>query len=288
MADARGAVGRLGGGDRRGAVLDAVDELAPVPRAFHPDFAGFETAVVDRGRGRLVPAAVDPDPVAVLADPLRAVADFLDAAGDGHLHAVRVRALHLVALRRVEDAVLAVAAAPAFEGHRAGRIRAKPPLRNVAVVADPVHELPAAPVGNPAPIPVAHALVGTRRRGADPEIPVETVRHRCARNAESVFQPCAVPARQTNFDARDLADASVPHQLDGAAHLAARTLPAAGLPHAAVALDGADEGASFAKVVGEGLFAEDVLAAVGGEHADGRVPVVRRGDEDGVDVVAAA
>ena len=51
-------------------------------------------------------------------------------------------------------------------------------------------------------------------------------------------------------------------------------------------LDSAHDGLLFGDGFGEGLFAVDVLFAVGGGGGDQGMPVIGNGDHDGVDVVA--
>ena len=58
------------------------------------------------------------------------------------------------------------------------------------------------------------------------------------------------------------------------------------MENASVFPDGGDEGGGLEDGVGEGFFAVDVLAGGGGGHGDEGVPVVGRGDDDGIDVRA--
>ena len=58
----------------------------------------------------------------------------------------------------------------------------------------------------------------------------------------------------------------------------------AGLHDAVVAPRRLDHRAAFADIVRERLFDVDVFASLAGEHRDGGVPVVGRGDMNGVDV----
>ena len=83
-----------------------------------------------------------------------------------------------------------------------------------------------------------------------------------------------------------LADPLVPDDLARQAEPAERTLVRAVQEDAAVPLDGVAQGPALADGRGERLLAEDVLA---GAHRGNRlkdVPVVGRGDDDGVDVAA--
>jgi hypothetical protein len=62
-----------------------------------------------------------------------------------------------------------------------------------------------------------------------------------------------------------------------------RTNSHAVLEDAAVAGDGVAHGPAFGDGDGEGLLAEDVLAGLGGGNGDEGVPVLGRGDDDGID-----
>jgi len=73
----------------------------------------------------------------------------------------------------------------------------------------------------------------------------------------------------------------------GSAEAAAlRALPGAGLPDALVFLDGADDGLLFGDGAGEGLFTINIFFLIGGFDGNERVPMVRHGEHEGVNVVA--
>lgn len=275
-------MGDLGGGEGGVAGFDATDEVALVAGAAQAEFACLDLAVAEFGGGGVEAAAVDVDPFAVFAVPGGAAVD-LRAVGDGEFDAVGVAAGVAVGLGGVVDAV-GLEGGVAFKGDGAGGVAVEAPLGDVGVVADPVHHLAAAPVEDPAPVPVVDALEGAVGGGAEPEVPVEF-----GRDLGVGVGGFAAPAGgEADVDADDFADAPVADEFDGAAHFAGGALPAPGLPDAAVLADGVDEGAAFEEVVGEGFLAVDVFAVAGGESADGGVPVVGGGDHDGVDVGAGA
>src|SRR5262249_49710644 len=85
------------------------------------------------------------------------------------------------------------------------------------------------------------------------------------------------------------ADAAVAHALGGQAEHSTElaALLAAGLEDYLRLLYRVHDGPALGDIVGERLLAIDVLAGAGGLDARDRVPVVRRGDDHGVDVLAS-
>ena len=85
-------------------------------------------------------------------------------------------------------------------------------------------------------------------------------------------------------DLGDAAEAAALDEIDGVAEVGPTALLHAALEDVFAGADGFGEDGAFFERVGDGLFEVDVFAGgdgVGG-HAD--VPVVGRGDEDGVEV----
>ena len=115
-------------------------------------------------------AAVDPDP-SFVADPFRAALDFGVAARDGQRRVIGIDGAYLVAFGGVERIGAWRVFAHAF--HRDGTIRVPPhaPVRDVHVVADPIHQLAAAKVQVPPPVHVdAGFAVRHLGRGAQPAV----------------------------------------------------------------------------------------------------------------------
>ena len=175
-----------------------------------------------------------------------------------------------------------------FDG--AAAVHPKSPLGDIKVVCAPVgdHATAELHVVAPAWKVVVHAswgehgVVGTHRRGADPEVPVQS---RFRLLLLEVARASGVP--EGAFDALNLADDAVADEIDGGSKLAAGALHGAGLKDAAMLVHSVDDFDGFVDVVREGLFAVHVFAvAQCGEHGDG-VPVVGSGDADRVDVLAA-
>ena len=96
---------------------------------------------------------------------------------------------------------------------------------------------------------------------------------------------CEIVLPPIGTDLRDAAEAAALNEIDGIAKVAPTALLHAALQDLFAGADRAGEGGAFLQGVGDGLFEVDVFA--GGEsvcgHAD--VPVVGRGDEDGVELL---
>ncbi len=89
---------------------------------------------------------------------------------------------------------------------------------------------------------------------------------------------------QDHFNALELANASIPDQLRHAMILRDRPILGAGLKHLLMFADRLRQHSAL--VNGESrFFALHVLAGLNGHETHDRVPVVRRGDHDGVDVL---
>ena len=159
------------------------------------------------------------------------------------------------------------------------------PVADVAVVADPVHQLPAAEVVVPPPVLVEAAGVeGHHPGGTDPEVVVHLLGRIGVGAIVAGAREVGVAGGEPHLDALHFADVAVQHELDGPAEVGDAPLPGAGLPDPLVLLDGLDHGHALGKGVREGLLAEDVLACLGRLDGGDRVPVVGRGDADRVDV----
>ncbi len=91
---------------------------------------------------------------------------------------------------------------------------------------------------------------------------------------------------QANVDVVNPADAAVADQFAGLLELVARALHAAGLKDHTVAGDGVDHRPALGQIVGERLLAVDVLSGIGRRYALRGMPVVGRGDDNRVDIVA--
>ena len=100
-------------------------------------------------------------------------------------------------------------------------------MGDVVVVADPVHELAAAVVEAPAPVPVQAVLVvGEQAARAAPHVVVEVVGDRLG---DLAFLVGALAGRQADLDVLDLADQAVEDDLGGDPEAGVRALLGAGL-----------------------------------------------------------
>ena len=143
--------------------------------------------------------------------------------------------------------------------------------------------------------------------GADPEGPIEAGRDRLAGDGEvdggvlsavafdvGGFEIVVEPAGpeegaqgiEQGEGGLDLAEAAGADELDDAADGGDGAVLGAGLEDAGVAADGRDELAAFVERDGDGFFAVDVFAGLGGVDGHEGVPVVGGDDDDGVDIGA--
>ena len=118
--------------------------------------------------------------------------------------------------------------------------------------------------------------------GAEIQIPVEAVGHFAVGHGASGLE--GVIGVIPDTDVADLAElAGLEEILDFAKVLGGAVL-GADVDHPLVSSSGAEHGLAFTDVVGEGLFDVDILAGLAGEDRRDGVPVVRRGDVNGVDL----
>ena len=157
-------------------------------------------------------------------------------------------------------------------------------MGDVIVMADPVHELPAAVGLRPAPRPVvAGFAVGEQRGRSAPEVVVEVGRRRLF---GGVALGLVVTGGQAHLHLRDLADESVAHDLDSLLEERFGTLLRADLEDGLLFRDFTVDRMTLRVFVRHRLFTIDILARAEGLHADDAVPVVGGGDHHRVDVVA--
>src|SRR5262249_8986938 len=171
---------------------------------------------------------------------------------------------------------------------RAGVVHAQAPLGDVEVVGAPVGHHAAGvlavlpPVGEVG-VHAARAedrVVRPLRGRPQPAVPVQAGLFLLLRQVARL-----AGAADVDVDRLDLADAAAAHQLAGGAELVAGALLAAGLEDAVVLAGRLDHGAGLADGQRQRLLAVDVLAGLARLDSRDGVPVVRRGDDDGVDVL---
>ena len=171
---------------------------------------------------------------------------------------------------------------------RAGHLGAHAPLGAVGVVAAPVGHLAAGVVVDPAEVDVA-AGRGIRGVGgrAEPEVVLEALGDRLGLLVVARLGVVGPARGQADADALQVADPAVADQLAGAAESLVGTLLAAGLEDDLGLVDRVAHRAALGDRQRQRLLAVDVLPGLAGRDDRDRVPVVRRADLDGVDVVPA-
>ena len=237
--------------------------------------------------GGVVAAAIDMHP-AVRADPFRAHLDVFMSTGDGHGDVARVFRFGAVLGGGVPDvSARRHVHLDGLDLSRTAAVHVHAPVGDVAVVADPVEQLTAADVVIPAPVLVNAALDVILHRGrSDPHLIIKIGRRRGDAALVTRFGKVMVTGRKTDLDMREFADQAIAHDLGSDAEIVFTALPGAGLPDALILLHGSHDGLLLGNGSGERLFTVDVLAVFRGFDGGERVPVVRDGDHDSVDVLA--
>ena len=209
------------------------------------------------------------------------------AARDGHRDVLGILQFDAILGRGVPNGVFGREFTLAFDFERAGTVEVQPPMRDVAVMADPIEELAAAGVVIPAPVHVKAAFdVRHHLRRADPKIIIQFGRRRADLHLVRGLFEIDMAAGQTDFDARDFADQTVANDLSALVEVSNRALPRTGLPDAFVLLHGAHDGLLFRDGAGERLFAIDVFLRIRRRHGKQSVPVIGHRKHHGVDVRA--
>src|ERR1019366_1056439 len=234
--------------------------------------------------GRLNPPAVNPDP-AVRSDPLGAAANIGVPARDRHGDVPRVFQFDAIFRAGVPHRVHWGKLALALDLEGAGVIEIATPVGDVAMVPDPVEQLAPARVVVPAPVPVNPAPdVWHHFGGASPCLEIQLWRRRRAGNHVPGGHGTTLPGGQAHFNPGNLPDQAVPHDLRRLVERAYGALPGAGLPDAAVGLNGADNGLLFSDCAGERFLTVDILLLPGSLDCGQGMPMVREGQHDGVNV----
>ncbi len=165
-------------------------------------------------------------------------------------------------------------------------VHTQAPLGDVEVVGAPVGHHAAGVVADlpPAAAVVAAASFGVVRlpgSRAQPAVPIEAL-------ADGFLGQVFLLGRGTDvdMDRQHLSDPPAADQFAGEAEVALAALLAAGLKHAAVSSHRRDHVPGLADRQRQRLLAVDVLAGPGRRARDDRVPVVGRGNQDGVDVLS--
>src|SRR5262249_3338131 len=133
----------------------------------------------------------------------------------------------------------------------------------------------------PVPMPVVVKAVGverTRGRRPQPEVVIDALRDGAVRLLADRVAPFETKPAGHIY----VADHALPQLLHGFAQRDGRTAVRAVLDDAVVFARGGDELLAFPITMRAGLFDINVLAGLASPDAHQRVPVIRRGDRDGV------
>ena len=153
------------------------------------------------------------------------------------------------------------------------------PVDHVDPVSEEVGHGAAAEIPEPAPkikFFFAERLIGS---ATEPLLPVESLGvHRLV-----IADPGEIVLPPVGADLWDAAEAAALDQVDGVAEVAPTALLHAALENLFAGADGLGERGAFFERVGDRFFKVDVFAGGDGRDGHANVPVVGRGNEDGVE-----
>ncbi len=185
--------------------------------------------------------------------------------------------------RVVELPVVLEGVTAARRGDAIGIIDAERPAADIHFMGAVVERFAGAPDAEPVPVVgLDVVLVGLARRRALPQIPVERGRHGNRLAVADGFPRIVIPALG-EVGAADQARVDLVDDLDG---VRGRALLGAHLHQLAVFLLRFDQQRALAGIVAAGFFNVDVLPGLKSEDGHRRMPVIGRGDGDGVDILA--
>lgn len=238
-------VASLNGRDGGFARFDTGDEICVVIiGGVKPDLAVIRKLGAPIEIRGVKAAAVDPNP-SVCANPFCAAADVAMPPSDDHLDVVRVLKVYPVARTGVPEGIggREFAHAALDLQRAAGLIHVQTPVADVAVVADPIQQLPTADIVIPAPVHVDSGadvwllprrtkprfVVQLRRRRRYCRVPLGRAGHHLSQEVgvRALFKfrrqgpasagKICMPARQADFDPGYLPDQVVADNFGGAA-----------------------------------------------------------------------
>jgi len=278
MGDRNGTMGHL---DRRcgsAATFDAIDEIAMYTLA-------FVQALLIRSDGLELLHILSVGQADCSVGPFETHPGGL--VGYNYSQAIGIVTLEIEFRGRVPEGIAARVDSSAFHRLWARIVHARPPMRHVDKVGAPVGDLPAGIVVDPAegPVTTLARIWGPGGR-TQPHIVIQPLRDGHWR-WRILIAWIMMASGQANVDRVEFADAAVAHEVAAhAARLAAAPLAAA-LEDSAVTLDRVGHGSTFDYAVAQRLLAIYVLAASGCGDGNERMPMIRGGDHDSVDILAA-
>ncbi len=161
-------------------------------------------------------------------------------------------------------------------------------MGDIVVMADPVQELSAAVGIVPAPVLVEVIQIeGQVFRGADPEFVVNFFRRLRVWRFAAGAGEITMALRQSDFDSFHFADVTVEHQLRALPEVGHAPLPGAGLPNATILFDGVHNGHALGEGMRQRLLAVNVFFRSRGLDRRNGMPVIRRRDAHGVNVLSS-
>ena len=172
--------------------------------------------------------------------------------------------------------------------HGTALIVAKRPLHDVKMMRTPVAHAAAAvfAIMPPFGIPLGHAartqngVVRPHGSRSQPQIPIQA-------GLGGFFRQVAGNRRAAHghLGMRHRADHAVAHQFAGGAKFAHGTLHAADLENSIVGAHGLHHRPAFQHGMRHGFLAVNILAGPGRRNGHERVPMIRRGDDDGINIL---
>jgi len=172
--------------------------------------------------------------------------------------------------------------------NRSGAFGIVGPLGGIQQMGTPIGNHAAGIVEDPAEIPVT-ARGGIRGigRGPEPHFIIKPVRDGLGLLVFGIFigSVNAMAGRQSDLDGFEFADAAVADEFGHPMIDGNRTVFSGGLEDAAVTFDRVAENATFPNSE-SGFFTANILAGFDGGKRHRHVPMIRRSDHDGVDIIA--
>src|SRR5882762_2236369 len=156
------------------------------------------------------------------------------------------------------------------------------PVDDVDPVGEQIGHGATARVPKPAPEIESFCVERLLGSAALPLLPIEGLH---VDRLERLRCVCEIVLPPIGADLRDAAEAAALNEIDGVAKVAPTALLHAALQDLFARADRAGEGGAFLQSVGDGLFEIDVFAGCDGVDSHADVPVIGRGDKDGVELL---
>src|ERR1035438_492852 len=173
------------------------------------------------------------------------------------------------------------------DGNRSGQYGSHAPLRNVGMMAAPIGDLAAGIIENPAKVyETPRRGIGRFGRWPEPHIVIETIGNRLGVLPIAGFPEIGRTARQTASHGLQLADAAVANDFASLTKPRIGALLAPTLKDPVVGFHGVTHGAAFGDGERKRLLPVNILTRARRFNHGNRMPVIRQGDENGIDILA--